>query len=278
MARRNRLPRRVAQEYFREIRRLIEEDRRRIWRAFQEEIRPRIHEYRRMMEAPATLAANSRLIANDAMDDIDRILDRLRDTAMNVTFDDPKLLRTARRFVEELNQRQRRNFVAQVQRVIGFDPTVNEPWLSSFLNTAVQENVSWIKSIATDYHDKINTIIIQGVRRGISINDMAHDIVHVGDVSLKRGRFIARDQLGSLHGDLTKARQQRLGLKKFRWVTADDERVRDSHEELHDKIFTWEDGARNERGEQIWPGTDYNCRCYAEPVHEELEKVKENAA
>jgi len=61
-------------------------------------------------------------------------------------------------------------------------------------------------------------------------------------------------------------------------VTADDERVRDSHDELHDQVFTWKDGARNERGEQIWPGTDYNCRCIAEPYDEELEKIKEERA
>ena len=145
------------------------------------------------------------------------------------------------------------------------------------LETAVQENVSWIKSIATEYHDRIESIVMQGVRRGQSINDMAGAIADVGDVSIRRARFIARDQMGSLHGDLVKRRQEGLGLTRFRWRSSQDERVRDSHADLDGQVYTWADGARNERGEQIWPGTDYSCRCVPEPLIEELLTVAEVA-
>jgi len=266
--RNNKVPRRLAQRYFREIRQLIEEDKKRTWEAFREEIRPRVHQHRRMI-------TSNRLVTNDAMDDINRVLDRLRETAMEETFNEGKVRRIAARFVEALNDRQRRGFAEQVKKLAGFDPTTREPWLQSFMKTAVEENVSHIKSIAREYHEDVETIVRQGVRRGTSINDMAKGISEKGNVGIKKGRFIARDQLGSLHGDLTKTRQRRLGLKKFRWVTSVDERVRDSHASLHDQIFTWKDGARNERGEQIWPGTDYNCRCSAETVVEELEEKKD---
>ncbi len=270
---RTRLPRRAAQEYFRNIRRLIEEDRQRVWKAWQDEIRPRIHGHRRIMRGPAINAAGTEtggFRANDDMDDINRILNRLRDMAMTSNFNEASLQFIARSFVNTINIRTRLNFHQQVMRVVGFDPTISEPWLSSFLETAVQENVSWIKSIGTEYHDKIKSIVTQGVRRGKSINDMASAVAEAGNVSIRRGRFIARDQLGSIHGDLVKARQTKLGLNRFRWRTSQDERVRDSHEDLDGQIFTWKDGARNERGERIWPGTDYACRCVAEPLEEEL--------
>ncbi|MBU8908510.1 phage head morphogenesis protein [Desertibacillus haloalkaliphilus] len=257
----NDIPRSIGNRYFREIRGLIEENRSNIWTAFQKEIIPRIHQYR-------NLTAN-RLTVNDPYDEIRRITNRLRQQGERV-FSIPIVERIVRRFVEDMNNNQKRRFGQRMSRVLGFDPTRNEPWLSSFLETAIQDNVNWIKSIQSEYHDKIETIITQGVRRGSSIRNMASEIAEVGNVEVRRARFIARDQMGSIHGDLTKRRQEESGIKRFRWSTSGDERVRDSHEDLDGEIFEWSKGATNERGETIWPGTDYNCRCTAEPVLEDL--------
>lgn len=266
------IPEQYARKYLRELRRLLKVHRSRVWQAFQKEIRPHIHLYREMAER---LTGNSRhrIRANDALGDVRRILDRLRDEAEEQIFNTSILERYARQFVQETNKHTRSTFKKQIERVVGFDPTANEPWLESFLETIVQENVSWIRSIAVDYHDQLESIIMQGMRRGESIIKMAEEIASIGDVSLSRAKFIARDQMGSLYGELTKKRQENTGLERFRWSSSGDGRVRDSHAKLDGKIFTWKDGARNERGEQIWPGTDYNCRCVAEVVVEDLLEV-----
>ena len=257
---RTRMPEKYAREYFRELRRLIEADRKLMRRAFVDEIQPRIHEYRAEIERIAANVAGpaGHLRVNDALHEIRRVIERLRDNADRAIFAGPVIERLARQFVEQTDRYIRISFRQQVSRILGFDPTANEPWLRSFLETAVHENVSWIKSIAAEQHNRVEAIILQGVRRGESINDMAQRIAEVGDVSLKRARFIARDQMGSLHGDLVKARQTRLGLKRFIWWTAADERVRDEHAELHGQIFDWATGAEVD-GRKIWPGTDYNC-------------------
>lgn len=284
------MPDRYAREYFREVRRLLEVTRRQIRKAFQDEIRPRIHEHRALLTSLAdgghsgtshTLpffrvnSSGSKLRVNDAMDEITRVLQRLRDSTTTQVFATPILERFIRQFVTSINESTKVTFRRQTMRILGFDPTANDMWLRSTLETAVQENISWIKSIAVEYHDKVDTIVMQGVRRGASINDIAKQIAEVGDVSMRRARFIARDQLGSLHGDLTKIRHQNIGLTSFRWRTSQDEKVRDSHENLEGKVYTWAEGARNERGEKIWPGTDYNCRCVAETLEEELLEIAE---
>lgn len=258
----NGVPRSIGNRYFREIRALIEEDRQRIWQAFQNEIRPRIHQYRNSV-------TSNHFRANDPLDEIRRITERLREQAEN-TFSTPVVERIARRFVEGINRNLRQQFGRRMRRVIGIDPTTSEPWLQSFLETAVQENVKWIKSIQTEYHDKIETTIIQSARRGDSIRTIAADLASTADTSVSRARFIARDQMGSLHGDLNKRRQQETGIKRFRWLTSQDERVRSSHAHLDGEIFEWSKGATNERGEVIFPGTDYGCRCDAIPVIEDL--------
>jgi len=98
---------------------------------------------------------------------------------------------------------------------------------------------------------------------------MSSDIADAGDVSLRRARFIARDQTGSLYGDLMNRRFTESGLQRFRWRTSKDERVRDSHEDLEGKVFTWKNGTVV-KGRRIWPGTDYGCRCTPEVIKEDL--------
>lgn len=266
---RTRLPRGAAQTFFREIRRRLKASHDEVRRAYAEELRPRIGEYR------ASIGPAVNALGNDALDEIRRVLDRLRrqtETRLSATV----LERLADMFVTAVNRQSAANWRQQALRVVGFDPTANEPWLSSFLETAVQENVSLIKTIAASYHDKVESIVLQGARRGTATTEMAGAIADAGTVALRRAKFIARDQLGSLHGDLTRRRQMELGLRRFRWSTSGDDNVRDSHRELDGKVFTWQDGAINERGERIWPGTDYNCRCVAEPLEEELLEVADS--
>jgi SPP1 gp7 family putative phage head morphogenesis protein len=262
------MPMQYYRSYFRKLKRLLTADKRRINQAFREEIRPRIQQYRRLIDRPSI--NNRQLRINDALDEIRAVLLRLR----NMGFEDsaalPAIENIAREFVTQINSYQRANFRQQIVRAIGFDPTINETWLWSFLETAVQENVSFIKTIGTEYHNKVDSIILQGARRGQSITEMANQLTQVADVSVNRAKFIARDQLGSIHGDLVKRRQSEAGLKRFRWRDSDDQRVRRSHERFDGQIFTWKDGANG-----LYPGTDYNCRCTAEIVEEDLLEVAE---
>lgn len=265
---RTRMPLQYYRSYFRKLKRLLEADKRRIKQAFHEEIRPRIMQYQRLMEGPNT--NNQRLHTNDALTEIRAILLRLRGMGFDDNTAQPAIENMVREFVNDINSYQRANFKQQVVRIIGFDPTLSETWLWSFMETAVQENVSLIKTIGTEYHNRIDSIVLQGARRGQQIQEMASQIAEVGDVSIRRAKFIARDQLGSIHGDLVKRRQTEAGLKRFRWRDSDDQRVRRSHERYDGQIFTWKEGANG-----LWPGTDYNCRCTAEIVEEDLLEVAE---
>ena len=94
----------------------------------------------------------------------------------------------------------------------------------------------------------------------------------------KRAKLIARDQVASLQGDISRVRQTQLGVSRYVWRTAKDERVRSTHRNRENEIFVW--------GEPIGPqlrkkgllvdtidgppGRPINCRCYAEPVLEDV--------
>lgn len=257
---------RIAQRYYRELNKLVIEDSKATQTAFLAEIVPQIHTQRKVL-------GNSHLSVNDAADNVLRILQRLRATATQDIFSEERVRTLATTFVVAVNRRQMNQFASTAMSVTGIDPTKTEVWLRSFMKTAIEENVSYIKTIPVEYHNKIETIVNQGLTRGTSVTEIGKAISVEGHVSQARGEFIARDQLGSIHGDLTRMRQMNAGLESFIWMTASDGRVRESHASFHGKTFTWKDGAINERGERVWPGTDYNCRCYAEPVKEELEDM-----
>lgn len=263
-------------KYFRDLRKLVKASRQKVWQAYQNEIRPRIHEYRRLTNN--SLTANHFRV-NDSLSEIQRILERVRQETGEDIFNSMLVEVYVREFAENTNQRARKEFRGQVQDALDSDPTDNEPWLESFLETAIQENVKWIKSIDRQHHDTIETVVLQGTRRNVSLNEMASDIASAGDTAMNKARFIARDQTGSLYGDLMKRRHSEAGLRRFRWRSSGDERVRDSHEDLDGQIFNWSDGTvrKTKRKDgsvsssrRIWPGTDYGCRCTPEVIEDDL--------
>lgn len=69
---------------------------------------------------------------------------------------------------------------------------------------------------------------------------------------------------GILHrftAELSGRRQQTLGVSHYIWRSADDDRVRGSHIARDDQTFSWD-----ERPTGGFPGEDFGCRCYTEPL------------
>ncbi|MGL5582386.1 MAG: phage minor head protein, partial [Cetobacterium sp.] len=63
----------------------------------------------------------------------------------------------------------------------------------------------------------------------------------------------------------TKTQFKGIGLKKFEWVTVGDNRVRETHADRAGQIYEWD----NPPDGQI-PGSDYQCRCVASIVVDEI--------
>ncbi len=84
------------------------------------------------------------------------------------------------------------------------------------------------------------------------------------DVSDSRAKLIARDQVAKLNGQLTRERQEEIGVSGYIWRTVGDERVRDSHDEVDGQFFSWDSPPSETDGNH--PGEDFQCRCWPEPV------------
>lgn len=182
----------------------------------------------------------------------------------------------ANEFVSRGNVQNQREVGENLKRQTGID-------LQAFLNqnTAVLNkmsvmttaNVQLIKSIEQQYLDKVQTIITQGAISGKLNRDLAKEIRDLGGVTENRAKFIARDQSSKINAALTQARHEELGIKKYRWSTSGDERVRDSHAENDGKIFSYDDPP-----ETGHPGHDINCRCVQIPVLDNVPTDKEKGS
>ncbi len=172
----------------------------------------------------------------------------------------------ARSAADRTQKANAREHTRYFKAVIGIDVTQSEPWLKDFVDLFVESNVGLIKSISTTYFGQVRDIVESAAITGRRPESLAADIEERFGVSESKARLIARDQTGKLNGQLTSARQQRLGIRSFVWRTSGDERVRESHEAKEGLTYEWQDPP----ADTGMPGEDYQCRCTAEPNLEDV--------
>lgn len=147
------------------------------------------------------------------------------------------------------------------------------PLQEATLRAWVERNVSLIQSIDSRYLDDVQGVLLTAQTTGTQTRALQEQLRERFSVSASRAELIARDQLGKLNGQINEGRSRQLGVKRYRWSTSGDERVRRSHEALDGKVFSWD--APPAVGH---PGTDFQCRCSAEPVFEDEEEMEEARA
>lgn len=201
-------------------------------------------------------------------DDLTRIVRAIRESSLR-RFSPEELARMAKKRGVSLEKMTRDAFERDLKRVVGVDLLTADPALELQIGMFAQENVNLITSLLNDTVSKVESKIFQGFRSGQRWEEIAADITRFVDPDVgpqvNRARFIARDQISKLNGQLTQTRQRSLGISRYVWATSNDERVRDSHQELEGKIFSWDDPPSVGH-----PGEDFQCRCTAIPYLSDL--------
>lgn len=142
----------------------------------------------------------------------------------------------------------------------------NSPNIVERVNELTVSNIQLIKSIRTQYLDKVQNAVMQAMVQGTLNKDLAEQLKKLGKDVESRAMLIARDQSSKLNAALTRARHEEAGIKKYMWSTSGDERVRESHAEKDGQIFEY----TNPPADTGHPGHDFNCRCVAIPVLDDV--------
>jgi uncharacterized protein with gpF-like domain len=182
--------------------------------------------------------------------------------------------------VDRFNKNQ---FTRQFKRIAGVDPLQFEPELSAFLTVAGDQNVNKIVTQSSNYFDSIRQMTDDALREGTSVKELADDIQILTDSTKSQANLIAIDQVQKLNADLESQRQQNNGITRYIWQTRKNARVRSKsnssgysdHAGLEGAVIDWQyppitvlKGKR--AGERNHPGKDINCKCWSQPVIEDL--------
>jgi len=145
----------------------------------------------------------------------------------------------------------------------------SEPDLADLIKGWRESNLDRIVSLFSDEIDRLRTILEEGENR--RVESLANHIEERLEVTRSKAELLARDQTLTLNAQINQHRQQAAGIEKYIWSTSNDERVRESHEEMDGEVCSWSDPPLVD-DEHVHPGDPINCRCVATPILPELEE------
>lgn len=191
----------------------------------------------------------------------------------------PSLRGIARKWADTTNDRDRLKLQASLSKALG----VKE--IMIFDDLAVKETVEMmsteavhlITKIPDEYFDRIEVAVMKSYQqeRLPEGRSLIEEIQEITGHQWDRAKLIAVDQTNKMHGMVTMARQQSLGIEEYTWRTAGDQRVvgdpsglypkptklHGNHYIRSGKVFRWD-----EPPDDGHPGWPIRCRCHGDPV------------
>jgi uncharacterized protein with gpF-like domain len=175
-----------------------------------------------MQHGAATLALDPGLTARGKAELLAGLLDQWRGKFAMMADD------LARRMVEDTSQASKNRFMAEASKAMGIPVAAvfDTPEMRAQLDTAAVAAASWIKSIPEQHIGKVAAATLTAMQQGQQPEGrtLAQQIEHIGDVSRKRARFIARDQLHKINSDVLEAQARALDSDGYIWHCNRDER------------------------------------------------------
>lgn len=134
----------------------------------------------------------------------------------------------------------------------------------------------WLEKDLTKLREQLKDYVLE---KGYSNKTIADIIQKNYNTTQKKALFLARQESSLLLADYTKQQYKNVGVRRYKWLTADDERVRNypknnntggNHKMLNNKIFSFDNPPITNilTGERHNPGEAFGCRCVACPIIE----------
>ena len=141
--------------------------------------------------------------------------------------------------------------------------------LQNIYKASVAENVSLIKSIASEYLQKVEGAVMRSITTGNGLQDLIPALEQFEGQTHRRATNIALDQTRKVYNSINRGRMEALGVKKFMWHhSGGGAHPRKDHQEMDGEIYSFDALPVIDRrtGERGIPGQAPNCRCTMSPV------------
>lgn len=159
----------------------------------------------------------------------------------------------------------------ELRRLIGISILDADPGVGAQIANFRSVNISRIKSLAGTELIEITQLLERATATGARVEVLRKAIEDRFAVTRSKAALLARDQVLTLNGQITRTRQTNVGIQEYIWTTSGDELVRDRHIELDGTAQRWDTPPIiSDDGRTGHPADDYQCRCVAFPVLPEL--------
>lgn len=157
--------------------------------------------------------------------------------------------------------------------------------MSPYVKEAIEKD--YTKNLNLYINDWYDTAIIrlrQKVHKNVEEGYRATNLIPIiqaeKNVSYNKAKFLARQETSILVSTYREKRYSEAGVRKYKWSTSNDSRVRpnaearktgnteNNHRILNNRIFSFNDPpiVDSATGRRCNPGMDYGCRCVAIPI------------
>lgn len=144
--------------------------------------------------------------------------------------------------------------------------------LQQAVKASIAENVTLIKSIASQYHTQIEGAVMRSLQPGgRGMADVRDALDKYEGITDRRKDLIARDQTRKITTAINIERSKSAGISKFKWLhSRGGSEPRELHLQLNGQVFSYDDPPiiDDRTGERGFPGQLINCRCQAVPILE----------
>jgi len=184
--------------------------------------------------------------------------------------------RSASLFAEDMVSSANKQSIASLSNslsAITGGMTVNTKVMSADLHetikASVQQNVSLIKSISSEYLTKVEGAVMRSITTGQGLFDLIPQIEQIGGVTERKAKNIALDQTRKAYNSINTDRMKKVGVQKFEWLhSGGGLHPRQDHIELSGQIFSFDNLPIIDKktGERGIPGQLPHCGCVMIPV------------
>ena len=140
--------------------------------------------------------------------------------------------------------------------------------MRDILNGTIAENVSLIKSIASEYHTQVEGLVMRSVIAGRDLSFLTGELEKRYGITRRRAAHIALNQNNQATSALQRARSIEIGITEAIWVHSGGGKTpRKSHIAQNGKPYNIAKGWFDpDVKEHIWPGQLINCRCVSKAI------------
>jgi SPP1 gp7 family putative phage head morphogenesis protein len=247
----------VSIKYAKKIDRLVlsmlAETRKEITRMFESEVS------RKFFAADESLASQARILTNKLNRKFQNLFDK-------------KSPLIAESMVKQVNESSAKGLHSSLQKLSGgmsLKTSINTGPMAEVTKAAVAENVALIRSISAKYMEQVQGAVMRSITTGNGLQDLIPALQQFEGMTKRRAKNIALDQTRKTYNAVNKARMQKIGVKKFKWIhSGGGAHPREDHVRMDGNIYSFDDlpviDART--GERGIPGQAVNCRCTMSPV------------